>query len=466
MTVTAAQLLPWCRNLLQGQPRLPLESYLDAIPRLDALADLPSGTAVLVRGDLDCKPGPRVGEGDIRLRSMLDTLNFGRERGWRQVLFGHVGRKPEGSLRAVAARLGELLGIQVPLIENWLDPQSLVITAEAARALAATQPGSVVMLENTRRYEIERVLWDATPQDLEALCPRLATLANQFAQHVAVHYVHEAFSAGSLDASSVIVPAAMQRVALGRYAAAEFDGPLRRCLRAVLVVFSGLKADKLDDLEAVIQRGSARWIFVAGSLAMALKKAEAQLAGGDFCVGVAEDPARASEPYYLPPARIEQARRLLQEGRAQGIRFVLPVDFVLQDGRVAERIGPQDQQLDVGPRSSELFEQEVEAFLRSVVPHSQDQPPVAFYNGVFGKFEDPRFEAGTRRFITQLRRMKEAGVEVYVGGGEGGAALERYGQPDWVTHGFTAGGTVLNALGANPVPFLQALYFVGRPPRQ
>jgi phosphoglycerate kinase len=466
MTVTAAQLLPWCRNLLQGQPRLPLESYLDAIPRLDALADLPSGTAVLVRGDLDCKPGPRVGEGDIRLRSMLDTLNFGRERGWRQVLFGHVGRKPEGSLRAVAARLGELLGIQVPLIENWLDPQLLVITAEAARALAATQPGSVVMLENTRRYEIERVLWDATPQDLEALCPRLATLANQFAQHVAVHYVHEAFSAGSLDASSVIVPAAMQRVALGRYAAAEFDGPLRRCLRAVLVVFSGLKADKLDDLEAVIQRGSARWIFVAGSLAMALKKAEAQLAGGDFCVGVAEDPARASEPYYLPPARIEQARRLLQEGRAQGIRFVLPVDFVLQDGRVAERIGPQDQQLDVGPRSSELFEQEVEAFLRSVVPHSQDQPPVAFYNGVFGKFEDPRFEAGTRRFITQLRRMKEAGVEVYVGGGEGGAALERYGQPDWVTHGFTAGGTVLNALGANPVPFLQALYFVGRPPRQ
>ena len=48
-------------------------------------------------------------------------------------------------------------------------------------------------------------------------------------------------------------------------------------------------------------------------------------------------------------------------------------------------------------------------------------------------------------------------MEVYVGGGEGGAALERYGDPSWVTHIFTAGGTVLNALGSEPVPYLLAL---------
>jgi phosphoglycerate kinase len=72
-------------------------------------------------------------------------------------------------------------------------------------------------------------------------------------------------------------------------------------------------------------------------------------------------------------------------------------------------------------------------------------------------FEDPRFEAGTRAFIQQLRRMKEAGMRVFVGGGEGGTALEKYGQPDWVTHCFTAGGTVLGALGAEPVPYLVAL---------
>jgi len=43
-------------------------------------------------------------------------------------------------------------------------------------------------------------------------------------------------------------------------------------------------------------------------------------------------------------------------------------------------------------------------------------------------------------------------------GGEGGTALERYGKPDWITHCFTAGGTVLNALGNEPIPYLQALY--------
>ena len=82
---------------------------------------------------------------------------------------------------------------------------------------------------------------------------------------------------------------------------------------------------------------------------------------------------------------------------------------------------------------------------------------VAFHNGVFGMVEDPRFEEGTRKFIRQLKRLTDAGVAVYVGGGEGGKALEKYGEPDWVTHVFTAGGTVLNALGSEPVPYLVAL---------
>jgi phosphoglycerate kinase len=76
---------------------------------------------------------------------------------------------------------------------------------------------------------------------------------------------------------------------------------------------------------------------------------------------------------------------------------------------------------------------------------------------VFGMFEDPRFEAGTKKFVPQLKRMTDAGIKVYIGGGEGGLALEKYGKPDWVTYCFTAGGTVLNALGSEPVPYLVAL---------
>ncbi|HEX4149262.1 MAG TPA: phosphoglycerate kinase, partial [Pirellulales bacterium] len=109
----------------------------------------------------------------------------------------------------------------------------------------------------------------------------------------------------------------------------------------------------------------------------------------------------------------------------------------------------------------QLFAEKIDQF---IAEHQAPgcQPAVAFHNGVFGMFEDPRFEHGTRRFVEQLKRLTDAGVEVYVGGGEGGTALEKYGQPDWIKHCFTAGGTVLNALGSSPVPYLVALSMAAR----
>jgi phosphoglycerate kinase len=454
MAVTKEAMQDWCQVLLgaKARPHETLAAYLAAIPRLHDLADLPSGTPVLVRGDVDAKPGPKVGDGDIRLRSMLDTLNYGRGKDWKMIVFGHIGRKPEQSLKAVGQRLAELLGCEVSLIEDWLDESTLTIRDRVKDQIAAAPAGSVLLLDNTRRYDIERVLWKAKPDDLAKLAEPLAQLANEFAEKIAKAYVNEALSAGSLDASSTIIPAAMDRVALGDYVAKEFDGPMMRCLAAQLVVFSGIKIDKLDDLEAVIGRGAAKVIFSAGSLAMALKKADAELQGQQFPLGMSEDPAHSDKPTHIPRERIEQAKRMLTEGRAKGIEFVLPVDFVLQDGRVSETLGPQDAQFDIGPKSHDHFAQAIGHFAQR-----PGQDKIAFHNGVFGMFEDPRFEEGTRSFMKQLGRLKRSGVEVYIGGGEGGTAQEKYGQPDDVTHTFTAGGTVLNALGSEPVPYLVAL---------
>jgi phosphoglycerate kinase len=456
MKVTAQSMLEWCRVLLNvddRRPRRTLEEYLESIPRLDSLAELKSGTPVLVRGDVDAKPGENVGDGDIRLRSMTETLSFGRQHGWKQVIFGHIGRKPEGTLAKVAARIGRLMSCDVPLVEDWLDESTITIRDHVADKIRASSPGSILVLENTRRYEIERVLWKAGADDLPRLAEPLARFASQMAEKVARAYVNEALSAGSLDTSSVIVPAAMDRLALGAYVAKEFDGPMRRCLETELVIFSGLKTDKLDDLEAMLSRGRVKTVFAAGSLAMALKKGAAELDGQKFSLGVAENPAHADKPYYIPEKRVEQGKRMIAEGRENGIEFVLPVDFILQDGRASETIGPDDQQLDVGPKTSELFARKVGDFLAA----HRGRPAAAFHNGVFGKFEDPQFAEGTKRFVGQLKRLKDAGVEVYVGGGEGGAALAQYGRDDDVTHVFTAGGTVLNALGTEPVPYLVAL---------
>ncbi len=463
MTVTPESMQTWLRSLLGADPeapRLSLEQYLQSIPRLDSLADLPAGTPVLVRGDVDAKPGPEVGEGDVRLRSMKETLEFGRGRGWVQVIFGHIGRKPEGSLQKVRDRLAEILGCEVGFIKDWLDSDSVTIPDDVTQTIQSSSPGDVIVLENTRKYDVERMLWKAKPDDIPKLAEPLAKLANEFAEKVAQVYVHEAFSAGSLDSSSVVVPAAMDRVALGNYAAGEFAGPLTTCLDARMVVFSGLKIDKLDDLEAMIDRGKIRWVITAGSLAMALKKAAAEVDGEEFSMGVAEDPDHADKPYYIPRQRIAQARTMVAEGRAKGIRFVMPVDFVLQDGQVSETIGPGDQQLDVGPATRVLFEENVGEFIAERADAAAST--VVFHNGVFGMFEEPQFAEGTKHFIGQLKRMTDAGIQVYVGGGEGGKALEAYGRPDWVAHNFTAGGTVLNALGSEPVPYLVALEMAAR----
>lgn len=458
MSVTPAPMGKWLRVILGADPeapRLSLGEYLKAIPTLDSLDDLPSGTAVLVRGDTDAKPGATVGEGDIRLRSMKETLDYGRRKGLRQIIFGHVGREPEKSLKKVADRLAEIVGCPVGFVADWFDPATGSIRDEAAQTIRSAKPGDVIVLENTRKYDVERLLWKAKEADIPKLAGPLAKLANEFAQKVAKVYVNEAFSAGSLDSSSTVVPAAMERVALGRYVADQFCGPLSDCLGARLVVFSGLKIDKLDDLEAMIDRGKIRWVITAGSLAMALLKASAEVDGKDFCMGVAENPDHEKKPYFIPRQRIAQARTMITEGRAKGIRFVMPVDFVLSDGRVVNSLGPDDQQLDVGPATTALFEKKVGEFLAEY--KNSDQPVVAFHNGVFGMFEDAKFEQGTKAFVAQLKRMTDAGAKVYVGGGEGGKALEKYGQEDWVTHSFTAGGTVLNALGSQPVPYLVAL---------
>jgi phosphoglycerate kinase len=453
MAVTEQEMIAWCEMLLAGHsaaPDLTLADYIRAVPGMASLEDVPSGTPVLVRGDVDAKPGPNIGDGDIRLRSMVDTLKFGQARGWKQIIFGHIGRKPEGSLAKVAKRLGEILQCDVLLIADWLDESSLTILPSAAQQVAAAKPSAILMLENTRKYEIERVLWKAKRADAPKLAPKLAKLANEFAEKFGKIFVFEAFSAGSLDACSVAVPAAMSKVALGEYVSAEFTGPLMRCLDSQLVVFSGLKADKLDDLEAMINRGKITRVLAAGALSSALRKAAAVLDGKECCLGVAEDPGHKDQPYFVPEARIEQARRMIAEGRKKGIKFYLPVDFVIQDGTVVDNLNPTDEQFDVGPKTSILFEDAVGEFIKLA-------GAVALYNGVFGMFEDPRFEGGTRRFIPQIKRMTDNGVEVYVGGGEGGAALEKYGKENWATHVFTAGGTVLNALGVEPVPYMVAL---------
>ena len=66
-------------------------------------------------------------------------------------------------------------------------------------------------------------------------------------------------------------------------------------------------------------------------------------------------------------------------------------------GSVSSTIGPGQQQFDVGPGTSELFDgRSGSSSPACAISRAARQPAVAFHNGVFGMFEDPRFEQGTR----------------------------------------------------------------------
>lgn len=448
-----------------------METCLAAIPSLDTLADLPAGTRVLIRGDTDVVFDEQGNiEEDVRLQSLVQTLKFGLQRGWVIILYGHRGRDPQLSLKPVADYLQKLMrengfpNLNVQFNADWMDDATGKICPDAGKQTAALPNGSLLVLENTRKYKLEQALWKAKGPDLAALGERLANYANGMREQFASVHVNEGFASSNRDLSSTLVPLAMDKVAFGSYIDTELKKHVTRTRLAELVIFSGLKINKLDDLQAILNRGQVKLVIAAGSLAMALKKAVAELDGTTFEMGAAGDASKSDSKIYIPPERIAQAKEMIQKGRSNGVDFVLPVDFILGDGSASDTIPSDGAQFDVGPKTIELQAKKVADF----IAYSQEKaksgkgPAVCFHNGVFGMFEKEQFANGTRKFVDQLKHMHESGVEVYVGGGEGGAALMRYGNESWVTHCFTAGGTILKALGTEPIPYIKALYLLSQ----
>jgi phosphoglycerate kinase len=436
-----------------------LEAVLARIPPLESLADLPHGTPVWVRADLDVADHDGVIGDDPRLASLGETLAYGKSRGWRMVLLGHRGRKPDQTLEYVHQRLRALHPGQAgPFIRDWFDEHAGTLTGTATKAIEALAPGSFAVFENVRRYGFEMRMWKATPDDLPSLADGFAAVAAAF-RRGATAYVNDAVAASNKDFSSAALPLAMERATLGAFARRELGEHAVRAREAGLVSFSGLKLDKLDDLHGIVRRGRVEAILAGGSLAMALRKAEGEARGEDVSIGAAEDTSRMADKTYVPRDAIDRAAALLADAKAKGTKVILPVDFVLDDGRVSDDIPKGRLQCDVGPKTRRLFDAEALAWAKSTKRRA------AFHNGVLGKFEDRTFAAGTEAMVATLKRLQKAGISVYVGGGEGRTALERWGSLSDVTHAFTAGGTILKCLADRPLPFLEALAEHARAPR-
>src|SRR6188768_2951584 len=114
---------------------------------IDSLGDL-AGKKVLVRSDLNVPLDGTTITDDGRIRASVPTIQRLRAAGARVVVCAHLGR-PKGtpearySLRPVADRLGELLGLRVAFATD-------TVGESAHRAVDGLGDGDVALLENLR----------------------------------------------------------------------------------------------------------------------------------------------------------------------------------------------------------------------------------------------------------------------------------------------------------------------------
>jgi phosphoglycerate kinase len=382
--------------------------------------DVTAGECVLARVDFNVPlEGGEVVD-DARIRAALPTIELLLEKGVRLVLCSHLGRPkgrdPETSLAPVSARLGELIDAQVHQAPEVVGP-------EVRRGAERLEPGSVLVLENTR--------WERGETENDP------TLAREFAA-LADAYVNDAFGAAHrAHASTAGVAEYLRPAVAGLLLEREvvtLNSIVENPERPLVVVLGGAK---VSDKVALIDRF--------------LDLADALLIGGAMCFSFFRAQGIATGDSLVEEQGVELARRALEKAESSGCRLVLPVDLVAGDrfdaGAELRRLDGVEvpdgwMGLDVGPRTAAAYADEIA------------KAGTVFWNGPMGAFELEPFAAGT---LAVAQAIAGADGTTVVGGGDSGAALAEFGLADSVDHLSTGGGAALELLEGKALPGLEVL---------
>jgi phosphoglycerate kinase len=392
------------------------------VKTLDAL-DL-AGKRVFIRVDfnvpLDAQG--RVGD-DQRIRAALPTIQHAVAKRAKVILASHLGRpkgKPEDrkklTLEPAGARLSELLKQDVTLADDCVGDG-------VKKLVKDLKDGQVLLLENLRFHPEEEA-------NDEGFARELASLADV--------WVNDAFgTAHRAHASTAGMARFVKEKAAGFLIQKELDylgKALRVPARPFVAILGGAKvSDKIKVIQNLMSKADA--ILIGGAMAYTFLKAE----------GVPVGKSRVEED------KLELARQLLQNARAKGLDFMLPVDHVCatEVSETAERRVVNDRAipdeligLDVGPKTLDRFRQRI-----------LDAKTV-FWNGPMGLFEQKPWAEGT---YGVARAMAESPAITVVGGGDSAAAVEEAGLVAKMTHVSTGGGASLEFVEGRDLPGIKVL---------
>ncbi|KGM51545.1 phosphoglycerate kinase [Lysobacter concretionis Ko07 = DSM 16239] len=376
-----------------------------------------AGKRVLIREDLNV---PIDAEGRItseqRITAALPTLKLALEKGAAVMVMSHRGRPTEGnwseadSLAPVAARLSELLGIDVPLVKDWVDGVEVA-------------PGQLVLLENCRMNVGEKA-------DDEALSKRYAALCDVFVMdafgtsHRAQASTHGVIRHAPVAAGGPLLMAELD--ALGK----ALDQPAR----PLLAIVAGSKVStKLELLSSLV--GKVDQLIVGGGIA------------NTFIAAMGHGVGKSLVEMDL----VDTAKQIMSDAKARGADIPVPTDVVVAPAfaadapatvKAVDAVGADDMILDIGPDTAARYA----AMIKSA--------GTVVWNGPVGVFEFDAFGKGTEALA---RAIADSNAFSIAGGGDTLAAVDKYGIADRVSYISTGGGAFLEFLEGKELPAVTAL---------
>ena len=375
------------------------------------------GKRVFIRADLNV---PQDDEGNItedtRIRASLPCIRMALEAGAAVMVTSHLGRptegdfKPEDSLSPVAARLGELLGREVPLVSNWLDGVEV-------------QPGELVLLENCRLNVGEKKNKPELAEQLGKLCDI---------------FVHDAFgTAHRAEGTTYGIAQYAPMASAGPLLAAEMDAigtALANPKRPLIAIVAGSKVStKLTILQSLADKVDG--LIVGGGIANTFMLAEGLHIGKSLAEG----------------DLVDEAKKVIAKMKERGAEVPIPVDVVTAKTFAADAaavikdagdVAEDDMILDIGPKTAQLLADKLKAAGTIV------------WNGPVGVFEFDQFAHGTE---TIARAIADSDAFSIAGGGDTLAAIAKYGIDKDVSYISTGGGAFLEVLEGKTLPAFEIL---------
>lgn len=385
------------------------------------------GQNVLVRCDFNVPLKNGVITDENRIIAALPTIKKLIADGGRVILCSHLGKpkgepKPELSLAPVAKRLSELLGKEVVFAAD-----DNVVGENAKKAVSEMKDGDVVLLQNTR-YRAEET------KNGEEFSKELGSLADIF--------VNDAFgTAHRAHCSTVGVVSYVKEAVAGYLIGKELKylgNAVENPVRPFVTILGGAKvADKLSVIENLLNKADT--LIIGGGMAYTF------LAAKGYSVGKS----------LLDTEKIDYCKDMLKKADEKGVKILLPVDCNIADhfpdpidGDIevktvdADKIPDDYEGLDIGPKTAEIFANEVKN-AKTVV-----------WNGPMGVFENPTLAQGT---IAVAKSLAETDAVTIIGGGDSAAAVNTLGFGDKMTHISTGGGASLEFLEGKELPGISAL---------